>query len=277
MADPDPAMCELFAMCSRRPADVTISLEALASHGSPAGPAPDGWGVAYYDERDIRLIKEADPASDSACVRLIEEKHLASSLVIAHIRKASEGAIKLSNSQPFARELGGRMHVFAHNGDVPGVFEDPRFGLDWFHPVGDTDSEHAFCALLARLTPLWSEGVPTTEDRIDAVTRFASDLRELGAANFLYSDAQLLIAHSHVRRWPPDDRLRPPGLHVLRRSSPVAPPILDSPGVCVESAHEEQRVTLVASVPLSDEPWIPLGEGEVRVFEAGAAVSPSPP
>jgi glutamine amidotransferase len=267
-------MCELFAMCSRLPADVTISLEELASHGGRTGPNRDGWGVAYYDEGDVRLMKGAGPASESACVRFIEERH-ASTLVVAHIRKATQGSVKLANSQPLAREFGGRMHVFAHNGDVPGVFEDSRFQLDRFYPIGDTDSEYAFCALLARLTPVWAgHNVPATEERIRVVTDFACELQELGAANFVYSDAKALFVHSHRRRWPPDDHLRPPGLHVLQRSCRrVAPPVLAYPGVRVESAHAGQAVTLVASVPLSDEPWVPLAEGEVHVFEAGATVA----
>jgi glutamine amidotransferase len=267
-------MCELFAMCSRLPADVTISLKELASHGSPSGPNHDGWGVAYYDERDVRLMKEAGSATESACVKFIEERHLASTLVLAHVRHATEGAVTLSNSQPFARELAGRMHVFAHNGDTPGVFEDPRFRIDRFHPIGETDSEFAFCALLARLARLWlDDKVPTADERLDVITRFARELRELGVANFLYSDAQLLFAHSDRRKWPPDDRLGPPGLHMLRRSCSVAPTVLAAPGVRVESARVDQLVTLLASVPLSGEPWVPLAEGEVCVFGAGATVA----
>ena len=273
-------MCELFAMSSRDPLDVTISLEELARHGGRDGPNRDGWGVAYYDDRDVRLLKEAGPASDSACVRFLEEKHLASRIVVAHIRKATRGAATLANSQPFARELAGRMHVFAHNGDVPGVFEDARFRLGRFRPIGETDSEHAFCTLLARLEPLWKEGdEPERAARIDVVTRFAAELRELGAANFLYSDAQLLIAHGDRRRWAADGDqedavlLRAPGLHLLHHSVPASPPVLSAPGVRVESAHAEQVVTMIASVPLSDESWVPLAEGEVRVFEAGSAVA----
>ncbi len=267
-------MCELFAMCSRLPADVTISLKELARHGNPSGPNPDGWGVAYYDDRDVRLMKEAGSATESACVKFIEERHLASTLVLAHVRKATEGAVTLSNSQPFARELAGRMHVFAHNGDVPGVFEDPRFRNGRFHPIGETDSEFAFCALLARIERLWFDGkVPTKEERLDVIARFASELRELGPANFLYSDAQLLFAHSDRRKWPPEGRLRPPGLHMLQRTCSVAPTVLATPGVRVESPHADQCVTLLASVPLSNEAWVPLAEGETRVFDAGETVA----
>ncbi|MCB9882790.1 MAG: class II glutamine amidotransferase [Planctomycetes bacterium] len=258
-------MCELFAMCSRHPADVTISIEELASHGGRSGPNPDGWGVAYYVERDLRLLKEAGPALESPCIRFLEQRHMASTIVMAHIRRASEGALKHANSQPFARELGGRMHTFAHNGDVPGVFEDPRFSLGSFHPVGETDSERAFCGLLARLTPLWTHDAPPTIDaRMDVVSAFAAELRELGAANFLYADSELLFAHSDRRNW--HDRLRPPGLHVLEDDA------MHTSAVRVSSTHRHQKAILIASVPLSNEAWQPMLRGELRVFESGALV-----
>ena len=42
-------------------------------------------------------------------------------LAISHIRHAARGSLSLANTQPFTRELAGRSHVFAHNGDLPGV------------------------------------------------------------------------------------------------------------------------------------------------------------
>lgn len=108
-------MCELFAMSSRFPATVRVSLEELSRHGGLAGPHKDGWGVAYYVDGDVRLIKEAEPASDSACVRFLQDHPFSSTLVLSHIRRATQGPSALRNCQPFVRELRGAMHVFAHN------------------------------------------------------------------------------------------------------------------------------------------------------------------
>jgi glutamine amidotransferase len=58
-------MCELLGMSSNRQATVNLSLMKLAEHGGFSGPHRDGWGVAYYEGLDVRLIKEAEAAADS--------------------------------------------------------------------------------------------------------------------------------------------------------------------------------------------------------------------
>lgn len=65
-------MCELFAMSSSRPAGVGLSLPRLAEHGGITGPHRDGWGVAYFEHGDVRLIKEAEAAAESQWVRFLE-------------------------------------------------------------------------------------------------------------------------------------------------------------------------------------------------------------
>ena len=84
----------------------------------------------------------------------------------------------MKNCQPFARELGGRMHVFAHNGDLDaGRLGAPRGS---FRPVGDTDSERAFCVLLERLTAIWLRGGTPRSTR---ASRLLPDLRQRSATS----------------------------------------------------------------------------------------------
>jgi len=120
-------MCELFAMSSAHPATVTLSLEVFARHGGDTGPHRDGWGITYFEERDLRLIREAEPAADSDWVRFVRERGIASPLVLSHIRKATRGPRALRNTQPYVRELGGRMHAFVHNGHLAGIEAAPDF------------------------------------------------------------------------------------------------------------------------------------------------------
>jgi glutamine amidotransferase len=183
-------MCELFALSSRFPATVNLSLEAFSRHGGLSGPHKDGWGIAYYETRDVRLIKDTTAASQSPWVRFVEERRLRSELVISHIRRATVGGVELRNTQPFVRELGGRVHAFVHNGHSAGVATDERFRLGHHRPVGETDSEHAFCALLGRLQDSWlsTHAIPPLAERAAVVDAFAADLRSLGPANFLYAD-----------------------------------------------------------------------------------------
>jgi glutamine amidotransferase len=239
-------------MSSCQPTDVRASLEAFARHGGLEGSHKDGWGLAYYVGEDVRLVKEAEPASDSECVRFIHDHPFVSGVVISHIRRATQGSLAMKNCQPFARELGGRMHVFAHNGDLDMARLRAGMPLKQFHPVGDTDSEYAFCALLDRLR------VPAPlHERLAVVARFATALRALGPANFLYADGDALFIHGHRRSPGGGKPAIAPGLHILQRAC--------APG---------QRVVLAASVPLTGEPgWRPLREGELIATQGGNIVA----
>ena len=148
-------MCELLGMSSNQPATLSLSISTLASHGSAAGSLKDGWGIAYCEGPDVRLIKDSEPVGDSDWVRFIRDHALRSNIVIAHVRTATMGARVYRNTQPFIRELGGRMHLFAHNGWLPHIFDKRGFDPRQFNPVGDTDSEKAFCGLLEKMRSIW--------------------------------------------------------------------------------------------------------------------------
>jgi predicted glutamine amidotransferase len=261
-------MCELFAMSSLLPTRVDISLHKLARHGGAEGPHRDGWGIAYYQGDDALVLREAAPASESALVRHVEANGPTSDLVLSHIRWATIGGRKLANTQPYTRELGGRLHVFAHNGDLPGI-ESLVSAEARYRPIGDTDSEAAFCLLMNRMAVLWtgtSEAPPLVE-RLTLLSDFAGRLREFGPGNFLYADADTLFAFSD-RRLRPDDRQVLPGLFVLSRNCHEPVPDLAASGVALETAP--QSLTLVASEPLTGEPWQPLAPGELLAIRDGA-------
>lgn len=266
-------MCELFAMSARHPSTVTLSLEEFSRHGGLSGPHKDGWGIVWYEERDVRLIKEASQAAGSACVRFVQEHPLHSPLVLSHIRKATQGQLATRNCQPFIRELGGTWHSFAHNGDLRELAADSRFHAQAFHPVGETDSELAFCALLERLLPLWQAGRPTAQARLQVVMDFASELRDLGPANFLYTDGDTLFAHSD-RRYQADGMIRPPGLWRLARHCDAGGE-LNASGLRIATPGLAQEVLLVASVPLTSEAWEPLAEGFVLAVQQGHLIAPA--
>jgi len=173
-------MCELFALSSRLPTTVDFSLEAFSRHGGLTGPHKDGWGIAYFDGLDVRLIRDTSAAADSGWVTFLGRQPLHSTTVISHIRRATMGETQLANTQPSVRELGGRMHVFAHNGHLEGIWDVPTLRPGFHRPIGSTDSEYAFCALLAWLEPLWlSDSIPCDTDRIAVLKSFAGELQGL--------------------------------------------------------------------------------------------------
>ena len=264
-------MCELLAMSSLRPARLTFSLEALAAHGSPAGRQRDGWGAAFYRGRDVALFREPVAAGDSPLVKYLEAQGPPTTLAISHIRRATRGEVSLANTQPFVREMAGRAQVFAHNGDLPGVTSRKNLSFTRYRPIGDTDSEYAFCVLLERIFALWRTGggVPALAERLAVVTQFAAELRELGPANFLYADGDAVFAHGH-RRIQASGEIEPPGLYLLCRRCVDEQQGVVGEGVAIEPGFQE--VTLIASVPLSGENWRALAQGEVIAVSAGRVI-----
>lgn len=262
-------MCELLGMSSSLPATVNLSLAKLAQHGGSPTFIRDGWGVAYYEGADVRLIKDAGPADESDWIGFLRNHPLRSSIVVAHIRKATVGERVYQNTQPFTRELAGRTHLFAHNGWLPGIIEVGRFQSARYAPVGETDSEQAFCGLLDRLQDIWRQRrvIPPLAARLAVVSSFAAEMRSLGPANFLYSDGETLFAHGDRRKQAATGRVEPPGLVFLERQCGKDARSLDANGVSIEVA--EQNITLVASVPLTEEPWVALAEGEVVAITKG--------
>src|SRR6266511_1867127 len=190
-------MCELFCMTSNLQTNVPFSLSVFGERGGHRGPHRDGWGIAFNEGHDFRIIKEAAPASDSACLRFIEGHDFKSRIVISHIRRASDPTLpSFTNSHPFARELYGFSHVFAHNGEVLGIFQDRRFEPKHYFPMGDTDSERVFCVLMDRLLEgLTPATVMDLKTKLSIIEKWALEVADFGVFNFLLSDARYLYAH----------------------------------------------------------------------------------
>jgi glutamine amidotransferase len=263
------AMCELLGLSSNAPATVNVSLPKLAEHGRISGTYNDGWGVGYYEGADVRLIKDSAAVGDSEWIQFIASHNLRSHLVIAHTRKATRGTRTYPNAQPFVRELAGRAHLFAHNGDLPGIFKSSAFQADRFNPIGETDSELAFCVLLDQMTAIWTApgAMPTLRERFLTVSSFASQLRALGPANFLYCDGDMLFAHGHRRKHTETGRPEAPGLVLLQQHCQSGQQGIVADGLSIRS--EDQLVTLFASVPLTSERWESLAEGELVAVSHG--------
>ena len=236
-------MCELFALSARRPATVTLSLAELARHGGLTGPHADGWGVSWYEGAGARLLREAAPAAQSGLVRFLLNAEITSTAVLCHIRKATRGDRSLANTQPFRRELGGREHIFAHNGDLPEIDALARGATGRWRPVGETDSELAFLVLLERLRELWERSEPPPlEERFEIFAAFARDLARLGPANFIYSDGDVVFGHGNKRTQAHRNRVvEPPGLHLLQRRCTEPDVHHDLEGVHILTGKAERR------------------------------------
>ena len=247
-------MCQLLGMNANTPTDVMFSFTGFATR---AEEHKDGFGIAFFEGAGVRLMVDVQSARHSPVAQMVRSYPIKSDNIVAHIRKATQGQVTLANTHPFVRELWGRYWVFAHNGDLKG-FAPRLHGA--FRPVGETDSELAFCWLMQELAKSHAS-VPT----ISELTR---TLRELtlapaahGTFNFMLSNGQALWAHCSTH------------LHHLVRQHPFATASLHDDDLTVDFAHltsPSDRVAIVVTEPLTrDEPWLAFAPGELRVFEGG--------
>ena len=159
-------MCQLLGMNANTPTDVMFSFTGFATR---AEEHKDGFGIAFFEGAGVRLMVDAQSARESPVAEMVRRYPIKSNHIVAHIRKATQGSVTLANTHPFVRELWGRYWVFAHNGDLKG-FAPRLHGA--FRPVGETDSERAFCWLMQELAKAHAS-VPTTPELTSPSDRVA--------------------------------------------------------------------------------------------------------
>lgn len=255
-------MCQLLALSSNVPAALTFAFTGFSERGGRTDEHADGFGLAFHDGHACRLFVDDSPACDSPLAEYLRHHPIRARTILAHIRKATQGPVRVANCHPFVREWQGRHWSFCHNGDLGA--HRPRLSGNHL-PVGDTDSEAAFCWMLQELRrrfgtsrrPDWRELAP-------AVAQLAGQLARRGRFNFLLSDGQALYAHCSTR------------LHWLQRRHPFpAAQLIDRDLTLdlatVNGAHD--RMILVATEPLTrNERWVGFEAGELRVFVDGESV-----
>ena len=187
---------------------------------------------------------------------------------------ATQGEVSVRNTQPFSRELGGRQHVFAHNGHFADLDKQLEISPKRFRSIGSTDSELAFCYLMEKMTDIWDdEHAPSLSERLQIFTSFCNEMRQFGIANFIYSDSDFTFIHSHKRLVKSGLKNHSPGLHILHRDCLIKTPESQIDGLKMK-VNKRQQVIIVASVPLSDEDWKALSAGEIKVLQSGEIVIP---
>jgi predicted glutamine amidotransferase len=250
-------MCQLLGMNCNTPTDITFSFRGFAQRGGRTDHHADGWGIAFFEDRGLRHFVDHLPAADSPVAELIGRYPIRSRNVVSHIRKATQGSVNLQNCHPFVRELWGRYWVFAHNGDLKDF--RPRLHAG-FHPVGDTDSEHAFCWLMQELAKSHAD-VPSIEELTLTLRELAPRAARHGTFNFMLSNGQALWSHASTHLW------------YVERRHPFMSAHLADEDVAIDFAHHttpEDRVAIVVTAPLTtNETWTAFEPGELAVFVDG--------
>ena len=262
-------MCQLLGMNSHLPASLTLSFTGFSQRGGCTDHHADGWGIAFFESdgndpgRGVRYFVDKEGAATSPIAQMLRSYPIKSHNVVAHVRKATIGAVTLENCHPFVRELWGRYWVFAHNGDLKD-YGPALHGK--FHPVGSTDRELAFCWLLQELAKSHA-GVPSVDELTLTRAELVPQIARHGSFNFLLSNGQALWAHASTK------------LHYVLRQHPFTEVHLKDDDVSVDLSElngPQDRLAIVVTEPLTtNEDWVAMAPGELRVFIEGSTSSDS--
>ena len=155
----------------------------------------------------------------------------------------------------------GRQLLVAHNGDLKDFA--PRLHGS-FKPVGNTDSERAFCWIMQELAKSHAD-VPSVRELTLTLRELAAQIAPHGTFNFMLSNGQALWAHAST------------SLFYVERRHPFTHATLSDEDLSVNFAEHTSptdRVAVVVTAPLTtNENWTAFAPGELKVFEDGALVN----
>jgi predicted glutamine amidotransferase len=251
-------MCQLLGMNCNVPTDICFSFTGFQARGGLTDHHTDGWGIAFFEGKGVRQFLDPNPSAQSPVADFVRTYPIKSKNVIAHIRKATQGEVKLENTHPFVREMWGQYWSFAHNGDLKNFSPN----LDGrFRPVGNTDSENAFCYILQELQKFFGEEVPSMKDLALKLHSLTLELATFGIFNYLLSNGEFMMAHCSTK------------LASIVRKAPFATAHLKDQDVAVDFSSvttAKDRVAVIATNPLTEnETWIVHTPGTLLMFVEG--------
>ncbi len=253
-----PIMCELLGMNSAEPADAIFSFTGFAERGGTTSYHADGWGIAFFEDKACRMFIDHQPSATSPVAELIKRYRIKSKNIIAHIRDATQGGTTLENCHPFVRELWGRHWVFAHKGDLQN-YRPTLSGT--YQPVGTTDSELAFCAIMQGLRERFPHAHPPLDQIFAALTELTREITQYGVFNFLLSNGQAMFSHCSTFQ------------HYLIRRWPFSTAHLIDVDVSIDFAKyttPEDCMAVIATHPLTrNEVWHAFKPGDLFMFQNG--------
>lgn len=255
-------MCQLLGMNCNTPTDIGFSFVGFSNRGGRTDHHTDGFGIGFFEAKGkgLRLFLDNHPCADSPVAALVKNYPIRSENVIAHIRKATQGQTLLENTHPFQRELWGEYWLFAHNGNLQNF--QPAFNSH-YTPVGNTDSERAFCHILNQLRQRFPTK-PNNTILYQTLAELTRDIRQFGLFNILLSNGDFMFAHACTL------------LYYIERKAPFGEAHLIDEDVAIDFAQvttPNDRVAVITTLPLTDnETWGQLARGECVCFHQGQIV-----
>ncbi len=254
-------MCQLLGMNCNVPTDILFSFAGFRKRGGLTDHHEDGFGIAFFEDKGIQMFHDNKPCHRSPIAELVNQYPIKSLNVISHIRLATEGQASLANTHPFIREIWGEYWVFAHNGQI-NISDEMHLDKDYI-PVGDTDSERAFCFILNQLKHRFKHK-PDEQTLFQTLQDMCTKISQKGLFNCLLSNGDWQLAYANSL------------LHYLTRRAPFGeaelvdqPSSIDFTGVTTN----QDIVTVLTTIPLTkNENWQQFAIDECLIFRNGEIV-----
>lgn len=229
-----------------------------------------GWGFGWYpgDDGAGVVIKNPRSMRESVMTRVLRDwDRFRSSTFVCHILGAAK-RVSQQDTLPFLIRYANRHFIFTHNGKLSRhILTELSLGEEpLYEPVGRTDSEHAFCWLLAQLRASKARSLGKADREL--LHGLFRTLNRYGTANFLITDGQVLVAYN-------DAKGGGKGFHYARRKPPHKETLLRNDLLELDfgDPHDHSHsMLLFSTTPLSDGDWKPLQPGEMIVARLGKII-----
>lgn len=233
-----------------------------------------GWGFGWYPDDNSSAMVTKDPVARGEQVlvdAITDWSNFRSTTFFCKIRGANKG-YNHTQTQPFSRSFAGRNWLFLHNGDLD------KTGLEKLHgcktrllePLGNTDSELAFCNLLSLIQEGDARKIADIEPNV--LHSWFQRFDALGSSDMYLSDGDSTVCF-HGSQSPKQmyhTRIQPPNNQDVYTS--------EAAQISFNDPRDTYRTALiVSSSPFTGEGWMQMQPGQMLIIRRGAIVWDSAP
>ncbi|MCP3965026.1 MAG: hypothetical protein GY750_10500 [Lentisphaerae bacterium] len=185
--------CEILGASFSKPVKISPLLTKFWTYGEKN---PHGWGFATIHDGTVFLFKSpANAAHSQFAANMFRNSQYDN--FIAHVRNASVGKTSYHNAHPFTRTLNNREYVMLHNGTLENDFRSALRSKN-FSPVGQTDSEQAFCYVMDQIEKQKLERMDKPE--FQALFKIFQKINYFGKFNCMLEVGDKLIVYQDLNR-----------------------------------------------------------------------------
>ncbi len=266
-----PLTSDILAVNFDAPSSPTININLSMNFSSSHS---FGWGFGWYPGHQHSAMVVKDPAARSAEVMtdaIADWSNFRSTIFFCKMRGADSGYSQ-AETQPFSRSFAGRDWLYMHNGDLDKGALTKLHGrqIRLLEPLAGTDSELAFCNLLAQMQESGARQLADVDPNL--LLAWFQRFDRLGSADMFITDGQSLACFqgSQSPKQLSYARLTPPNNQGMFQSE-AAQPVLDDARDAFRTAF------VVTSSPFSSGQWTAMQPGQLIIANHGVIVWDSAP